>query len=66
MTNRSVYVKCWLGSQVLASYEFLMPATKAAPPVIQPDTPIAEAKSNLTADRLAYPPYDDIETANAP
>jgi hypothetical protein len=58
---RKVYVKCWRGSQLLATYECGVPASKAAPPILPDgDTLIAEAQANLVNDRLAGPPYDGI------
>jgi hypothetical protein len=58
---RKVYVKCWRGSQLLATYEFGVPASQAAPPILPDrDTLIAAAQTDLTNDRLAGPPYDGI------
>jgi hypothetical protein len=55
-----VYLKCWRGSQLLANYEFTVPASQAALPVLDRSALIAEAKSNLTTERLAFRPYDGI------
>jgi hypothetical protein len=57
---KKVYVKCWKGSQLLATYEFGVPASAAAPPLFDAAGMISEAKSQLTTDRLAFPPYDEI------
>jgi hypothetical protein len=58
---RLVYVKCWRGGQLLATYEFGVPGSAAAPPIL-PDTATltAEAQTNLANERLAFPPYDGI------
>ena len=58
---RKVYVKCWRGSQLLATYECATPASQAAHSTLpNRDTLIAEAQANLANDRLAGPPYDGI------
>lgn len=66
--NRTVYIKCWQGSRLLRTYDFLVGGSQASPPIIEPDTLKAEARSNLTTEHLAFPPYDGIrfEIANAP
>jgi hypothetical protein len=55
-----VFVKCWRRSQLLATYEFRVPASLAAPPLFDTVELISDAKSQLTTDRLAFPPYYDI------
>jgi len=56
-----VYVKCWRGAQLLATYEFGVPGSAAAPPIM-PDRGalIAEAQTNLANEHLAGPPYGRI------
>ena len=58
---KRVWVKCWRGSQLLATYELGVPGSLASPPIL-PDhnTLIAEAQMGLTNDGLAGPPYDGI------
>lgn len=59
---RKVFVECRRGSAVIATYEVSVPASLAAPPVM-PDREdlISEAKTNLTNQGLAFPPYEGIE-----
>lgn len=60
--NRTVTVECWRGGQLIASYDSVLTGTLAAPPPA-PDKEqlINDAKTQLTNDRLAFPPYTDIE-----
>jgi hypothetical protein len=57
---RKVFVKCWRRRQLLATYEFRVPASISSPPLFDGAELISDAKSQLTTDRLAFPPYDDI------
>jgi hypothetical protein len=59
--TKQVFVDCVREGQVIASYDFGYGETIG--PSARPDHPslIAEAKSNLTSQRIAHPPYAGIE-----
>lgn len=62
MSNlKKVFVDCVHDGRVIASYQFGYGETTAptAPPTHQ--SLVAKAKTNLTNERLAFPPYDGIE-----
>jgi hypothetical protein len=56
----TVFVDCVRGNEIIRTYDFLVPATLAGPPIPDPDKLIMEAKTNLTNEHLATPPYDGI------
>jgi hypothetical protein len=60
MPVKKIFVDCRRGGKLIASYEHGWPI--AVLPVPAPDRKllIDQAKSQLTTDRLASPPYDDI------
>lgn len=54
----TIFVDCSRDGNVIRTYDFLCPASSAAPPVLPPsDHFIEQAKTNLTNERLAVPPY---------
>ena len=57
----TVFVNCRRAGKLIASYPLSYGVT--AGPSVPPssDMFIAEAKMNLTNERLARPPYDDIQ-----
>ncbi len=57
---RRAFVDCWGGGKIIATYDFGLP--QAILPGKSPDNAelIEEARSQLTNDRLAFPPYDGI------
>jgi len=58
---QKVFVDCCRRGELIASYEYGFPASMGAPPAT-PDREqlIDQAKEQLTNNRLAFPPYDDI------
>ena len=60
MTVRKIIVECRRGSELIATCEYGSPIPMV--PGILPDGSDlkSEAQSQLTNDRLAFPPYDDI------
>jgi hypothetical protein len=60
MTVQKIIVECRRGSELIATYEYGSPIPMI--PGILPDGSElkSEAQSQLTNDRLAFPPYDDI------
>lgn len=63
--NLFVMVRCWKGGSLLATYDFVVPGSLAAPAVLNQEKLIAEAKENLTNEGRAFPPYEGI-TFNIP
>ena len=60
--DRTVFVDCMLDDNVIRTYDFLCPASLGAPPVLPPnDHFIQQAKSNLSTEGLAMPPYAAIK-----
>ena len=59
---RQILVHCFRGNTLLRSYEFGWPETMNDAAVSRPTTEHleAEAKTNLTNEGLARPPYDGI------
>jgi hypothetical protein len=54
----TVFVDCLRDDKVIRTYDFLCSASLAAAPVVPPNAHIIEqAKTNLTNERLAVPPY---------
>jgi hypothetical protein len=61
MADKQVFVKCWRGGKLLATYDSLVAETLAGTLVLPDrDTLILQAKDNLTTLGHAFPPYDDI------
>jgi hypothetical protein len=60
-SSKQVFVDCVRDGQVIASYDFGYAETlgPSMPPSHQ--SLIAEAKSNLTSQAIAHPPYAEIE-----
>jgi hypothetical protein len=59
--HTTTYVDCFRDGKLITTYEFLCPGSLALPP--QPpanEKLILEAKTNLTDERLAVPPYEGI------
>ncbi len=59
---RRMVVECWRNGQLLASYPSSLTGTLAGPPPA-PDEEglIDDAKTQLTNEGLAFPPYSGIE-----
>jgi hypothetical protein len=58
---KQVYVKCWCGTQLLATYPLGVVGSAVSPPILPDrDELITHAKTNLANDGLAGPPYDGI------
>lgn len=58
----TIYVDCLRDGRLIRTYDFLCPASLAFPPLPPADEKlILEAKSNLTTERLATPPYAGIK-----
>ena len=57
---KKIFVDCWRGGKLIASYEFGWPIglLPGAPP--ERNRLIDQAKSLLTSNRIASPPYDGI------
>lgn len=54
----TIFVDCSRDGKIIMTYDFLCPASLAAPPVLPPnDDFVKQAKTNLTTERLAVPPY---------
>jgi hypothetical protein len=56
-----VSVECWRGGKLLASYSMEYVVTLGAPATTPTESFISEAKTNLSNERLAQPPFDDIQ-----
>lgn len=54
-------VECQRNGEVIASYTFSVPHSIAAPGMADATQVMEDAKAQLTTDRLAFPPYDDIK-----
>jgi hypothetical protein len=56
----TIYVDCLRDGKLIRTYDFLYPASLAAP--ASPDTEqlILEAKENLSTEGLAKPPFEGI------
>jgi len=59
---RTIWVHCYKGGTLLRSYDFGVPETLNDAAVRMPTKESLEdqAKTNLTNERLAGPPYDEI------
>jgi hypothetical protein len=58
----TIFVDCMCDGKVIRTYEFLCPASLAAPPVIPPDAHfIEQAKTNLSIERLGAPPFAGMD-----
>jgi len=57
---KKIFVDCWRQGELIASYEYGLPEGRlpGAPPERQ--SLIDQAKSQLTTDRKASPPYQGI------
>jgi len=54
----TIFVDCKRDGEVIRTYDFLCPASQASPPVLPPDDHfIEQAKTNLSNERLAAPPF---------
>jgi hypothetical protein len=60
--DTTIYVDCLRDGKLIRTYDFLRPASLGlpAPPPVD-EMLILEAKSNLTTERLATPPYERIK-----
>ena len=57
---KQVIVECKRGQEIIARYEIGVPIS-IGPTVPPPDSEFVDhAKTNLTNQRLAFPPYTDI------
>ena len=60
----TIFVDCLRDGKVIRTYDFLCPATLAKPPVLPSnDHLIEEAKTNLSNEGLAMPPFAGITFA---
>jgi hypothetical protein len=61
MSSKQVFVDCVRDGQAIASYSFGYAETLG--PSVPPSHPslVAEAKTNLTNQAIAYPPYAGVE-----
>jgi hypothetical protein len=58
---RKLFVKCWRGAVLLATYEYGVAETVAGTLVMADrETYLMESKTSLTNDGHAFPPYEDI------
>ena len=57
---RQVFVECWSGGKLIKTYDFGVPDAILPGKPPGPDALVGEAKTMLTNDRLAFPPYDGI------
>jgi hypothetical protein len=57
---KQVFVDCSRDGQVIASYEFGYGETQGPSPPPNHQHLIAETKTNLTTQRIAFPPYARI------
>lgn len=61
MGDTTIYVDCLRDGKLIMTYDFLCPATlgPSAPPA--DEQLILQAKGNLSAERLATPPFEGIK-----
>jgi hypothetical protein len=58
----TIFVDCMRDGELIRTYDFLCPASQAGPPVLPPDESfIVQAKTNLSYERLAAPPFAEIK-----
>jgi len=59
---KKIFVDCRRGAEILATYEFAWqpPLDARAATALEQDELIKQAKTNLTDERRAFPPYDGI------
>lgn len=58
----TIFVDCMLNGKLVRTYDFLCPASLAGSPVLPPDDHfIEEAKTNLSNERLAAPPFSGMK-----
>jgi len=60
MAVEPIFVHCMRAGKIIATYEFgwAVGMVRSAPP--ERDGLISQAKAQLTTDRLAFPPYEDV------
>jgi len=58
MSVRPIFVDCFRNGRLLVSYEFGEPVGLIPGKPASDESLRDEAKSNLTSDRIALPPYD--------
>jgi hypothetical protein len=57
----TIFVDCMRDGELIRMYDFLCPASLAGPPVLPPDeSSIEQAKTNLSNERLAGPPFAEM------
>jgi hypothetical protein len=59
--DTKIYVDCLRDGKLIRTYDFLCPASLAAPASPDGEELILEAKGNLSTEGLAIPPYEGIK-----